>query len=214
MLTWNAFASAIRTLVRVLATDTGCPSVFWCAWRGGRSADAACPPSASPRWQPCRGSALDPGCRDGGLELAGGELRAMPTDCASLVRPRLPWTGPPCGRGLAGARVTGRRRCWWRRADLNCRPRAYETPALPLSYPAEGRETKGSRRSRQELGGSISHARRCGRVRAAIFAREVDATRRRKISAARRRRKLPTKSGTSLAPGAAVRYRLRRSGIV
>src|SRR5262245_53739611 len=26
----------------------------------------------------------------------------------------------------------------WRRADLNCRPRAYESPALPLSYTAKG----------------------------------------------------------------------------
>src|SRR5690242_7943996 len=25
----------------------------------------------------------------------------------------------------------------WRRADLNCRPRAYESPALPLSYTAK-----------------------------------------------------------------------------
>ena len=37
----------------------------------------------------------------------------------------------------------------WRRADLNCRPRAYETPALPLSYPAKRREPKGWRPSRQ-----------------------------------------------------------------
>ena len=33
---------------------------------------------------------------------------------------------------------------------MNCRPRAYETPALPLSYPAKGREPKGSTRFRQE----------------------------------------------------------------
>jgi hypothetical protein len=26
---------------------------------------------------------------------------------------------------------------WWRRADLNCQPRAYESPALPLSYVAK-----------------------------------------------------------------------------
>ena len=26
--------------------------------------------------------------------------------------------------------------CWWRRVDLNHRPRAYESPALPLSYTA------------------------------------------------------------------------------
>ena len=25
---------------------------------------------------------------------------------------------------------------WWRRVDLNHRPRAYESPALPLSYTA------------------------------------------------------------------------------
>jgi hypothetical protein len=38
----------------------------------------------------------------------------------------------------------------WRRADLNCRPRAYETPALPLSYPAKGREPKSERPFMQE----------------------------------------------------------------
>ena len=26
--------------------------------------------------------------------------------------------------------------CWWRRLDLNQWPRAYESPALPLSYAA------------------------------------------------------------------------------
>ena len=31
---------------------------------------------------------------------------------------------------------------WWQGADLNRRPKAYESSALPLSYPAEtGRET-------------------------------------------------------------------------
>ena len=41
---------------------------------------------------------------------------------------------------------------------MNCRPRAYETPALPLSYPARSREAKGWGSSRQEVGGGFSLA--------------------------------------------------------
>lgn len=56
-----------------------------------------------------------------------------------------PATWEPIGRQSASigrqwlARRSGRPAgdtFWWREADLNCRPRAYETPALPLSYPA------------------------------------------------------------------------------
>jgi hypothetical protein len=48
----------------------------------------------------------------------------------------------------------------WRRADLNCRPRAYETPALPLSYPAKGREPKGWKPFRQEVAVRFWHPAR------------------------------------------------------
>src|SRR5262249_34533485 len=49
---------------------------------------------------------------------------------------------------------------WWRRADLNCRPRAYETPALPLSYPAIG-----SRKLAQPTSEINAMVLRCGRAR-------------------------------------------------
>src|ERR1051325_4126782 len=56
----------------------------------------------------------------------------------------------------------------WRGADLNCRPRAYETPALPLSYPAEGREAKGWKLFRQgPRGGSGALGRGLPRRRTA-----------------------------------------------
>ena len=38
----------------------------------------------------------------------------------------------------------------WRGAELNCRPRAYETPALPLSYPANVRGGLSDRRARHK----------------------------------------------------------------
>jgi hypothetical protein len=48
----------------------------------------------------------------------------------------------------------------WREAELNCRPRAYETPALPLSYRAVvGGETNGSSAFRQALLDMFSNGR-------------------------------------------------------
>ena len=39
----------------------------------------------------------------------------------------------------------------WRRGDLNARPRAYESPALPLSYVANLHETGASQRPLIEI---------------------------------------------------------------
>ena len=69
-----------------------------------------------------------------------------------------------------GQQTPARVKNWWREADLNCRPRAYETPALPLSYPAmtvqetirSPRGSQGTARAnaqaRADAGGALGHA--------------------------------------------------------
>src|SRR3990167_6514210 len=48
-----------------------------------------------------------------------------------------------CSGGIGCRRLYGL--SWWRWEELNLRHGAYETPALPLSYTAEGRDDRGSR---------------------------------------------------------------------
>lgn len=46
------------------------------------------------------------------------------------------WIDDFFGEYKIKCRKTGGLNNWWQRVDLNYRPRAYESPALPLSYAA------------------------------------------------------------------------------